>query len=351
MMKINFYTTVDEVVPFPEKEAFYLITEDIEFRSLPSSKNERVGAVVPHVIANNTLYETGVLQVLFDEEKKVKFHFLNMKDEIACSFQDNSSLILLLDALTPTFEPFIEKLGMAIDANNSVFGSGVGSRSFTPEKVIFYKDDIFAEHALIVEVLEKMSIGVQHGWNPLFGPIVVTKANGTCIQEINHEKAFEFYAKMLKDLANKEIREDNFFEVAKAFPLGILSYADSEFTVRDPLGISEDGGLNLVNSIAENETVYIMQGEAQSLIDSARENASMTMRNKNSATNLLFDCISRVLYMEDDFQKELQAISEASAHAEFYGITSIGEITNKGANKLNIYNKTNLIGVVNHESI
>jgi len=348
-MTLNYYKEASEVPLNNTHKTLYLITEDVDFRQLPNPNGQRIGAIVPHIIANNTLHKSGVLQLQFNTNEAVNFYLNDMTQAFDIVLKEHSTILLFADALTQRFEPFIEILATKI-THQSLFGSGIGSRSFIPMPTVFKDDNIYTEYALLAEINTTIKVGVQHGWEPLFGPLVVTKTEGTIVKEINHENAFELYAHTLKELANVTITKDNFFDIAKAYPLGILSYADNEFVVRDPLGPTPENGLLLVNSVPENETVYIMQGEAQNLINSASENALQTFKESQNSTNLLFDCISRVLYMEDDFEHELEAIRIASNNTPFMGITSIGEITNVGYDSIKIFNKTNLIGVIENES-
>jgi hypothetical protein len=196
-----------------------------------------------------------------------------------------------------------------------------------------------------VEISSHISIGVKHGWEAFYGPLVVTKSQDNIIYELNNEPAFDVYSRILKELDNQVIEDDNFFDITKAYPFGILSYTQNEFIVRDPLGVHEDNAILMVSSVKENETVYIMKGDHKGLIDAATQNAINTISKDKNNTNILFDCISRVLYMGKDFSKEVSAISnEAPDETTIYGVTSIGEITNSGFSSIKIFNKTNLIG-------
>ncbi|NOR26155.1 MAG: hypothetical protein GQ542_17565 [Desulforhopalus sp.] len=56
------------------------------------------------------------------------------------------------------------------------------------------------------------------------------------------------------------------------------------------------------------------------------------------------DCISRVLFLGDKLQEEIEAVQDASA--PLIGAFTIGEIANSGKDFLEFYNKTCIVGVL-----
>jgi len=339
-MKSQFYKNIEEVIYYDFEDAIYLITEDLDFKDL---KEGSVGAIVPYIIAQESLQESGVLKISFEKEEAAQTVIIPMDDVPQKPFEKGLTLLMFVDPLTPLFEPFIAALDDELQ-DNMLYGSGVGSRSFASMPIIFSEGKISAEHALIVAFKSYVRVGLKHGWEPMHGPLVVTKTKGTELLEFNYDDAFEVYADVIYKATGEELTTDNFFDLAKGFPLGILSYAYDEFIIRDPLGRTEEGGLALLNSIDEHETVYIMRGEPQELIASAAKNAKEVAALSHESTYLLFDCISRVLYMEDEFNTEVKEIEMAAKDSTLNGICSTGEITNVGFSKLIIFNKTNLLG-------
>ena len=59
------------------------------------------------------------------------------------------------------------------------------------------------------------------------------------------------------------------------------------------------------------------------------------------------DCISRALFLEHEFELELQAIAEqfTDNHAMF-GALVLGEIANSGSGYLEFYNKTTVVSLL-----
>ena len=61
-------------------------------------------------------------------------------------------------------------------------------------------------------------------------------------------------------------------------------------------------------------------------------------------TIFLIDCISRALFLGDDFIDEIKAVSEANT--PMIGALSLGEIANNGREYLEFYNKTCVVGML-----
>ncbi|MFN2343877.1 MAG: hypothetical protein ABR542_10995, partial [Desulfonatronovibrio sp.] len=74
--------------------------------------------------------------------------------------------------------------------------------------------------------------------------------------------------------------------------------------------------------------------------DSAMKNFSGDL---NKSSMILIDCISRVLFMENDFSMELSAVDD---RALTFGALTLGEIANTGDSYLEFYNKTAVVGVL-----
>jgi hypothetical protein len=59
---------------------------------------------------------------------------------------------------------------------------------------------------------------------------------------------------------------------------------------------------------------------------------------------IFVDCISRVLFLENEFASELQTARVADL--PLVGMLSIGEIANSGDDYLEFYNKTSVVALV-----
>jgi len=93
--------------------------------------------------------------------------------------------------------------------------------------------------------------------------------------------------------------------------------------------------------------VYLLEGDINNLINAAEEAAVNVFSNSNNPTEqiaMVFDCISRVLYMEDEFDRELQVINKHCSSSALFGVLSIGEIANSKSGSIRLLNKSTVIG-------
>lgn len=218
----------------------------------------------------------------------------------------------------------------------SYLGGGAGSLNFESFPCLFANKQII-EHGAVIGVMQKqLTIGVAHGWHPISHPIKVTETIGNTIVSLNWEPAFSIYKKIIKSHSNQEINEQNFFEIAKSYPLGLVKL-DDEMIVRDPYATS-NGTVQVVDEVPVGEYIRIMHGNMDSLLEGTKNAVEQAYNEeKVDFTQLCIDCISRVLFMQDDFSKE---ISILNLKQKANGILSIGEIANPINAPLELFNKT-----------
>jgi len=312
-----------------------------------------IGGIFPELISNSTRKDTGVLLFPLDFELHTQLFDLNdntddlvqkLESSQKKSLEPSSTLFVFIDALSINKELFIEVLFNFFGLNPDYIGGGAGSLEFKPMNCIISNKGMVSNAAIIGWAHKKLAVGVAHGWEPVSAPLKVTKANRNELISINWKPAFEAYKEIVEPHSGMYFKNDNFFDIAKSYPLGIAKI-DAEMVVRDPFAVKENA-LILVDKISEGEYVEVLNGNMNSLLDGASKarEIAFSKLEKNMNQNCVFciDCISRVLYMQEDFNKELQAISKGS---NVNGILSIGEIANSGESFLEIYNKTIVIAL------
>ena len=263
-----------------------------------------VGAFFPGIIAQNELHYTGYLLIHFQEPCEVHL-FDSSTDvnltEVKVAVKSGTGFVLL-DGLADGNQDFLNELYYTFSQSFNFVGSGAGSLDLKQKACIFDKEGIYENKAIVIFIESKVGLGIKHGYERIAGPIIATSTNASRIHELNWENALDVYAHILHKEADVLVDKSDFFSVSKGYPLGV-SYQGHEDIVRDPISCSSEGGINCIDDIPENAALYVLKGEPEKLIQAAKESCSeaMSFGYDNPSHCLLIDCVTRVLFLEDDF--------------------------------------------------
>ncbi len=305
-----------------------------------------IGGIFPAIIANGERKQSGFMLIPLDETITTGlFQSQDSATDIAVHFNKwvnenntaTASIFCFFDGMWSSKTRFMCELYDYFGPFVNYMGGGAGSLSFKSFPCIFANHKVVENSAVIGLFPHPLKIGVAHGWAPVSEPIKVTEARGNNIITLNWRPAFEVYSEQIKLHSGKTLSEKFFFDTAGYYPLGLVQL-DSEMTIR-VLYSAENGVLHALDEVPQGEYIRIMHGSAESLLQSARRalaESELTGSNEESE-RLCIESISRVLYHEDDFSKELALLNK---NKPVNGILSIGQIANPGNTSLKLFNKT-----------
>ncbi|MEM9819544.1 MAG: FIST C-terminal domain-containing protein [Bacteroidota bacterium] len=348
--------------------AMLLFGEDseIDFTQMVDTLNaldiQFFGGLFPGIIYGEEKYTSGYIlkklpikqrpiSIELGEEKNIDLS--GLKDWIDSS-QEKLTLLTFVDGLTANIASYLERMYHFFGNRVNFIGGGAGSLSLVQKPCVFNNQGFFQDAAILCPVELNISLGVKHGWQKLVGPIVATKTDRNKIYELNWTKAFDLYKAEVENDGDHRITADNFFDIAKSYPFGIFR-EHGEDIVRDPIAVGDQGELICVGEVPENTVLYILKGERAALIDSAQRAMleSVSKAKQQIAHTLVVDCISRALFLEEEFPRELEQLSNSSIdqsnEAVPQGVLSLGEISSYGGGVLEFYNKTLVVGSLYQE--
>ena len=94
--------------------------------------------------------------------------------------------------------------------------------------------------------------------------------------------------------------------------------------------------------------IDILSGSTKSLVAAARRARRLAAEAyagpSSDCLTVFIDCISRVLYLQEDFDQELAAVYNSGDR--MVGALTLGEIANSGRDYLEFYNKTSVVGIL-----
>ena len=315
-----------------------------------------IGGIFPQIVHNIEHSESGYLIVSTDlqltpvlieglDEDEVDFESTlnaSIDEDI-----DVNSMIVFVDGLSARISSFVDSLFALFGADVSYVGGGAGSLSFEQSPCVISNAGVFQSAAVIGLLSTPLRIEVGHGWEPVNQGHFVTSVEKNVVKEIDYKNAFSVYQSLIaRHLTDTSITPENFFEIAQSFPLGIKKM-DGDYVVRDPISVNEGGHLVCVGELSEGDHIDILRGNAGALIESSKQTTARLLNSSAGGDVLVMDCISRALFLEHEFELELQAIAEqfTDNHAMF-GALVLGEIANSGSGYLEFYNKTTVVSLL-----
>lgn len=319
------------------------------------------GGIFPSIIHGSTLHRSGTLVVGFPLTLEVAV-ISRLRDQPSIDRQlqrlgktlaDCRSVFVLVDGLSTNLESFIESLFGVLGARAAVMGGGAGYLDLLQRPCLLCNHGVIVDSALLVALPMRVDRGIGHGWQMLSGPFLVTRSNGNVLEELNYRPAIEIYQQEVEAHSTSRFSQTDFFSISKTYPLGIESI-DGDFLVRDPIK-QVGGALICVGEVPENATVYLLKGEASALVAAAAQAATNALAMRETRLRgvsaapqaaIIFDCISRALFLDDGFSDELRAIERALPPMDcVVGALTIGEIVSSRSGLIELMNKSILVGL------
>ncbi len=335
------------------KRLLFFVAEHTVFKNeqLQQKCSDYVGAILPHVVYGAKSFDSGLIVCeLEDDATLIKIPDIQNAQIDNTLLEKKKSVTVILDGLSAHITKFIEMLFEKVDVDAEIVGGGAGKLTLEQEPVIFSPEGIEQDAAFIIASNGELHVGVENGWTYLEGPLIVTDCQKNILKSLNFQNAFSFYKEIVEKDSGLTFTEDNFFDISKSYPLGIVKY-NKDVIVRDPIALTENQEMILVGDIETNASLNILKGDKNNLIQSSENAVLGALKNvpedkqNNIKMAVVFDCISRCIYLEENFTKELNEIQKHIPNTTIFGALTLGEIANNGQDYINFYNKTCVVGV------
>lgn len=313
------------------------------------------GGIFAEVIYDGSPYKQGVVGCAFKSPVSIEVikDLGKFKGDLSDDFilPDTRTFLIFNDGWAVNTSLLIETLYEKNFKEMAFIGGRAGSLVNSDQPCLFTGDDFFAGGAIIAAVEDFMSVGVDHGWQPISEPAIASNVDKTILRSINWEPAFEYYKRIVEQDAGVKLTASSFLDVAKSYPLGIVKY-DTEIIMRVPVSVGEENSIILSGEMPENSVLVVTKGYPDKLIAAAgtvTEQAKMAFESKMKIAPgkaLIIDCLTRALFLEDRFDEELKIIADKAGSDVFlFGVLSLGEIASTGDKYIELCNKTIVIGM------
>ncbi len=239
----------------------------------------------------------------------------------------HSVLLLLTDGLTPD-QREIARGAYEVTTALIPFVGGVAGDDLTWDCTYTFGEDRILTNGIVavwINSAHPMGVSVDHGWRPVGKPMLVTRAEGTIVYELDGTPALEAY--LAERGAPLEHGDADFFHKVMASPVG-LPNARGRYDVRQLHAyLPEGGGINFNTGVSEQSILQVMSTDDEALIEGARRAAQQAVGSlrRKARLVLVFSCGSRVPLLGDRCRDEVAAISSALAGVPVCGFYTYGE--------------------------
>ncbi|RJQ17146.1 hypothetical protein C4573_03775 [Candidatus Woesearchaeota archaeon] len=194
------------------------------------------------------------------------------------------------------------------------------TQTFTIANGVVYKDAVVI--ACIVSNLQ-FNVGVKHGYERTNMVMVVTKAKGGVIYELNNKPAAQEYAR-LTNVAVEELRKDVIPTLSRN-PMGMPD-SQGEYWLNFPYAVVEKDALAFYEPIAEGTALFIMKANNQQIVDAAKTAIQNATNNLKEIEGLIvLSCSARLIALGKDIEKEYALIKKVVKDKPFIGFSCYAE--------------------------
>lgn len=265
---------------------------------------------------------------------------------LAATVNPPQTLVVLVDGLSTRISALLESLYGEFGDECTYIGGGAGSLSFQQQPCLFSNQGLVGDCAQLTALDRAIGIGIEHGWHSFAGPFFVTGSHHNTLLSLDYQPALEVYRSVVEADSGRSFADTPFFELSKAYPFGLVRLTKN-VVVRDPL-FRRDHAITCIGEVPAHHMLYILKGDAEDLLRAARDCTLTALRAQPApCMALLFDCVSRALFLDTRFQEELDTIrAQLPAGLPLLGVLSLGEIADAGNACLEFFNKTTVLGIV-----
>ncbi|MEW6680668.1 MAG: FIST N-terminal domain-containing protein [bacterium] len=183
--------------------------------------------------------------------------------------------------------------------------------------------------ALVLSDTPIAGVGIKHGFTPYGDPMVITKAEGNRIHQLDGKPAFDAYISHFKFKEKIEPIDFRKIEETHTHPLGSPQMRE-EYLIRHFVCANPDRSIVCSAELPENSVVRVMKATKDSLISSASfasKEALASLKGKKAKAVHIFNCISRVWILNDEAGKEIDEVKKVFGEdVPLFGFYTFGEI-------------------------
>jgi len=240
--------------------------------------------------------------------------------------REHSVLLLLCDGLTPDHLAMARGAYEATSALVPLVGGAAGDDLHWRETSTLGEGRVSGRGLVAVWVTSDrpLAVSVGHGWRTFGKPMLITRAEGAVIHELDGQPALDVYLSE----RGAALKEDgrSFGEKCMERPIGIPN-AMGGHDLRQVHEVTPEGGLVLTTAVPEQTVIQVMATDADALLDGARRAAADALAELDGPPQVagVFSCCTRAPLLGDRIGEEVAAIAQTLGDVPAAGFYTCGE--------------------------
>lgn len=307
------------------------------------TRDQPVAAVIGGA---DVAFEVGVAKSLKSDPSTAIAEGIRPVVVAARGFANRShALITLADAFACDGEALLSAVADATPPHWRLFGGTAGDDWKFSGTRVFANGEVHEGAAVMVGMFSAAapSLATRHGWCAAEGSreLTVTSIDGNRLLTLNGERAADVYGAELQRLGLLGDGEDPVPVMAK-YELGAKTVFGNELKIRAPLGVGDDGSVQLASALPAGTLVRVVTANPDNLIAAAKELSQRALEPlAGSAIRgaLVFDCAARLQLLGDRYDEEVAALL-GGRNFPMVGMACYGEIARFGGSIEGFHNTT-----------
>ncbi|MBU7584575.1 MAG: FIST C-terminal domain-containing protein [Nostoc sp. TH1S01] len=228
----------------------------------------------------------------------------------------------LADGSTTNGELILQGLKSALGSHVPILGGAAGDQFRFQTTYQFFGNKVLTDALPILifsgDIL--LSYGTGCGWTPIGRKSLVTKSQGTVVDEIDGVSALKFYQRYLGD---RQPTAEN--------PLAVYEENSDRYYMRVPNTCSPTGSINFLGSVPEKATIQMTDFNRDEVLSAVKTSLQTALENYPGIEPdaiLLFSCCCRRWLLGTRAKEEYQIIkTELAKEIPICGFYTYGEFS------------------------
>jgi hypothetical protein len=244
--------------------------------------------------------------------------------------EPNVAFLLLTDGLCGDQEEIVRGAYSVVGASVPLVGGCAGD-NLKMRKTFQLHGGRVLEDAVVGAAISSagpLGIGVQHGWQRVGEPMLVTASQGTRVYRLDDEPALDLYLNRLDAPEETHTDPAAFTRFALTHPLGLDRRSGLEVRFVGEADF-DDRSLGCIAQVPQGGLAWLMEGDADSVMVATDDacDAAMAALSEPPVGLLVFDCIARRGVLgEEGIRREVGQVAGRASGAPVAGFYTYGEI-------------------------